>query len=307
MKVFLRKMAGLLVVTLIALELLVRLFHLHPDLNRWQLSEDGYYYRNEPGQSGVCVRGGMGQIMSPYRVNKAGWISDRDYQLTYNRPLVSIVGGSGVESLFNPSRHHIAHFLEAQNAGIEVHEYGMSGGTFHTSAAIIRNEPSLKKSKIIFVMHNVDKYYSTGYFALPDPVVKYETTAYKAYSSFKLLVYLNVNHKLLLRESSEDHAFPFDNLSQETGFENALGTINGSSGAKIVLIVNRSFLHEEAYVVLMKKLVELEVSYIDLTEELLKLKADGQVYDFGFDHHFNPLGNRLVASEINKYIQSIGF
>jgi hypothetical protein len=306
MELFMKKLAGLAIVTLIVLELLVRAFHLHSDLNRWQSGEGGYYYKNEPGQSGYCVRGGMGQIAAPYRVNSDGWISDHDYQSAYNKPLISIVGGSGVESLFNPSKHHISHFLKEQNTDVEVHEYGMSGGTFHTSAAIIQNEQSLENSDIIFIMHNVDKYYSTGFFALPDPAGKYQTFAYKAYTNFKLMVYLNVNHKLLLRENNGPRAFPFCNLDLETGFEKALNVVNQNCNAKIVLVINRSFLHEEAYLLLMEKLVKRQIPYIDLTDGLLNLKASGRMYDFGFDHHFNPLGNQLVASEMNKYLQSIG-
>ena len=303
MKKFVIYISSIFIVVLVVLELLIRLFHLYPDINKWSLGENGRYLKNLPNQTGEFVRGSKREIFAKFSINTQGWNALSDYEENPDKPLVSIVGGSGVESFYNPPQEHIGEYLKSFGENtFEVHAYGNPGGGLHTSGAIIDGEETLRNSQIIFVMHAVDKYFSQNFLkGLRDPSGKYNSALYKVYENIKLLVYLNVNHKLLGREINYLDV-GLTSLDQE--FKEVLEFIRKTYERNIVFVINRNGQFEDAYLYLVQTLDELGYPYIDLTQTIHAEKNKGAILDFGFDVHPNSLLNKLIAKELHQYLES---
>ncbi|MEX0314948.1 MAG: hypothetical protein AB3N18_12290 [Allomuricauda sp.] len=109
----------------LALELLVRLFHLYNDMPDWYLAEDNTYKR-VPGQVGYAVYGNRKQKASQYRINQAGYNSFREFDPTEEGIEVAILGDSFIEGLHQDYRNSIGKKIERQLEDIHVYEYGHS-------------------------------------------------------------------------------------------------------------------------------------------------------------------------------------
>ncbi|WP_431160431.1 SGNH/GDSL hydrolase family protein [Flagellimonas beolgyonensis] len=114
------------IISLVALEILVRAFHLYNDrpdrfvdkdsLNKWV-----------PGQEGYSVYGNRRQVFAKYHINSLGYNSYREFEPSEDGVEVALIGDSFIEGFHQDYDDSIGKKVEnILNGKVEVFEYGHS-------------------------------------------------------------------------------------------------------------------------------------------------------------------------------------
>jgi hypothetical protein len=129
MKQFLIKLTFFVFIFCIISEIVIRIFHLAPDIP--ERFEDKYgIQRYKPDQSGYFTK-----AKKPWNVNKYGWVGVADIK---KDTIISIIGDSYIENLMNPIECNQGSILNSLLPNYSYFEAGRSGVTFIEAMEISR-------------------------------------------------------------------------------------------------------------------------------------------------------------------------
>ncbi len=110
----------------LALELVVRVFHLYTE-DPPRFIDEFEVEKRVPGNTGYAVYGNRNQRFSQFRINDQGFNSHRDFLPASDKFEVAITGDSFIEGFHQDVNNSIGNKIEFQLPGIEVYEYGYAG------------------------------------------------------------------------------------------------------------------------------------------------------------------------------------
>src|SRR5690606_4739265 len=139
------------VLILIALEVLVRVFHLYNDMPERYVDSKNIN-KWIPGQTGYAVYGNRVQNMAEYHINESGYNSYRKFDPTEEKFEVALIGDSYIEGFHQNYYSSIGKRIEEEFPGIEVYEYGHSSNDMADQLYLVHQNPEHfdKIDKIIF-------------------------------------------------------------------------------------------------------------------------------------------------------------
>ncbi|TDQ29069.1 hypothetical protein [Zeaxanthinibacter enoshimensis] len=103
-------------------EIIIRVFHLVPDIPKRIIEPEMGLQIYEPGQSGYYT-----MAEEKWKVNQHGWVGVAN---SGKKAQISVIGDSYIENLMNPLRCHQGYLLENLLKDYSVFEAGRSGVTF---------------------------------------------------------------------------------------------------------------------------------------------------------------------------------
>lgn len=110
----------------VALELLVRIFHLYPEDPPRYIDEFDVEKR-VPGYTGHSVTGNRRQNYSEFRINAQGFNSYREFEPSTSKNELALIGDSFIQGFHEDFDRSIGKKIEEQINGLEVYEYGYAG------------------------------------------------------------------------------------------------------------------------------------------------------------------------------------
>lgn len=123
---------------LLALEVLVRVFHLHNELPERYAAEDGIL-KWVPNQQGYSVHGNRRQNFAEYHINSSGYNSYREFSPSDEKFEIAIIGDSYIEGFHQNYHNSIGKKIEDQVDGVEVFEYGHSSNDLADQLFLIKS------------------------------------------------------------------------------------------------------------------------------------------------------------------------
>ncbi|MDC6365079.1 MULTISPECIES: hypothetical protein [Flavobacteriaceae] len=115
-----------IVLILVALELLVRAFHLYPEDSPRFIDKQGVEKR-VPQYKGYSVTGNRRQNFSEYRINNQGFNSYREFTPSYSKKELALIGDSFIQGFHQNYYNSIGKKIENSTKDLEVYEYGYAG------------------------------------------------------------------------------------------------------------------------------------------------------------------------------------
>lgn len=288
MKLFLKEILIILLLTYIVGEIIVRTFDIVPDIPE-RVNYNGYYMLKK-NQSGDYIKGKFPKwLKASYNINNLGFVSSKDYYIDdCNENKIAIIGDSFVEGFQVDSDKSIGRLIEKELKDKEVYEFGFSGYNYHNYIEIF-NDYNLKSFKYVFIIIdtndiNADK---------PDKIKFTKSTQIKEmifrklYDYLYFIKYLNWNHAIVGK------------LFNLYSYTTEIQTLNGLNKDIEAFSIN----HDNVKFVLKsnddKTLIDIfpDIDFIQINH-LLK------PYDFGFDKHWNLNGRKNVAETLTQWIKN---
>ena len=177
------------VLILLALELIVRALHLGKD-SPARFVDDFKVEKWIPNQHGYSVTGNRRQNFSEYKINNSGFNSYREFNPTYEKTEIALVGDSFIEGFHQDYDHSIGKKIENQLDGVEVYEYGYAGYDFADQLHLVNayKETFDKIDYVVLGFRFRDDLFRGEYKVVHDRM-RLESAMYKNARKIKLLVY----------------------------------------------------------------------------------------------------------------------
>lgn len=299
---------------IIVLELLVRIFHLGKDTPTRYVDQ----YNVEkwvPNQNGFAVTGNRRQNFSEYNINQSGYNSYREFNPTYDKKEIALVGDSFIEGFHQNYYNSIGKKIENLMDTIEVYEYGYAGYDMADQLHLIHAYKD-QFDKIDYVILGV-KFSNDlirGEYQVVQERLALESPLNKTLKKSKLLVYaksigLLEPPKLFLKkikntlfnfhstdyqknnnpvEARDRDQFYLNNFKQ-------LVSRYGFDKKRFILLLNSN----ETSDIFLNYLHQNDFKYIDFYNSF---NADKRSKNLIYDRHWNNYGRKLIAEEIVSYI-----
>lgn len=130
MKILFGKIILYAILLFIALEIIVRVFHLYSEYPTFIIN-DRNVKTYAPNQDGYYTTGNRRMNFAQYHINKTGFNSYREFTPSENETDIAIIGDSFIEGLHQNYNNSIGKKLEHKlNDSVNVFEYGHSGYDF---------------------------------------------------------------------------------------------------------------------------------------------------------------------------------
>ncbi|ALJ04047.1 hypothetical protein APS56_02245 [Pseudalgibacter alginicilyticus] len=301
------------ILILLALELLVRIFHLTKDYPTRYVDEYGVE-KWLPNQEGFSVTGNRRQNFSAYHINEFGYNSYREFKPSEDKVEIALVGDSFIEGFHQHYYNSIGKKIENQLSDVEVYEYGYAGYDFADQLHLINKY----KKHFDLIDHVViglkfENDLNRGAYKLLDERMKLETPLYKNLRKFKLLVYLqtigvldapkefisNILTKKVdkapeLSESEEAELQKIRYAKYIKNFESLI-TFYGFDKKRFLFLLDS----KNTPNFFLDYLRINHFKYIDFSNTLEKSKRPTNLI---YDMHWNNHGRNLIANLISNYI-----
>lgn len=319
MKLLLGKIILYSILLFIALEIIVRVFHLYDEYPQFIIN-DKNVKTYAPNQEGVTVTGNRVMNFAQYHINKSGFNSYREFTPSKNKKGIAIIGDSFIEGLHQNYNNSIGKKIESKlNNGTEVYEYGHSGYDFADQLHLI----SAYKEKFDQIDHIIvymkfendlqrdfykpDQYWiDSQYFITSRLKKKIRLYNYledigfvESIKEFKSnLLEFSFNKKPKNTElNTETSEKTLANNSKYLDNFKKLVAIFGFDKDKIAILLDsrttsKSFL---------EYCDTMGYSYIDFGKTFEKSKTPTTLI---YDMHWNNHGRNIIASEISNYIKT---
>ena len=187
---FLLKTAIYFVLILVALELLVRVFHLYPEDSPRYIDEYGVEKR-VPHFRGYSVTGNRLQNFSEYRINDQGFNSYREFNPSYTKKELALIGDSFIQGFHQNYYNSIGKKIENNTSNLEVYEYGYAGWDLADQLHLIHayKEAFAKIDKIVVYVKYPMDFERAVYAPNVDRIKLLQSTSFKIRDNIKLLYY----------------------------------------------------------------------------------------------------------------------
>lgn len=318
MKKFILKSILYVFLILLALEGLVRLFHLYTEDPPRFIDEKGVEKR-VPGYEGYSVTGNRNQNFSEFRINEAGFNSEDDFKPTKDNVEIAIIGDSFIEGFHQDYDDSTGEKIEKKLPGVQVYEYGYAGYDLANQMHLVyayKDQFELIDRIIIYLNYESDLgrgKYEPNY----DRIKMLNSTLFKIRDNIKLLAYgskigilepfkrlaqggafkepekgyqTNKLEKTEAQKAKEDslRLANFKSLANLYGFDKKKTTILLDSRKTSQSFID--YCNTEA------------IDFIDFAEAFKKSKKSTTLI---YDKHWNNNGRELIASEIADYIKKL--
>ena len=317
MKKFIFKFSLYIILILLALELLVRVFHLYTEDPPRFIDEHGVEKR-VPQNDGYAVFGNRNQSFSEFRINNAGFNSHREFNPSPSKFEIALVGDSFIEGFHQDYEDSIGKKIERTLEGAEVYEYGYSGYDFANKIHLIhayKKEFELIDEIIIYFNYEIDLprgEYTPNY----DRIKMLNSPLFKIRDNIKLLAYgskigvLEPLKKLVTGQAFEDgeNGYQTNEIKIQDSEEERIKNLQHLNNFKN--LVNKYGLDKEKVTFLLDSrktdknfltyLNEQGIKVLDYSIEFEKSKKSVTLI---YDWHWNDYGRELIANVISDYIK----
>ncbi|TYP75164.1 hypothetical protein [Aquimarina intermedia] len=300
---------------LIMLELLVRVFHLGKDTPTRYVDQ----YNVEkwmPNQNGFAVTGNRRQNFSEYNINQSGYNSYREFNPTYDKKEIALVGDSFIEGFHQNYYNSIGKKIENLLEDVEVYEYGYAGYDMADQLHLVHayKDQFDKIDHVIFGI-KFSNDLTRGEYSILSERLALESPLNKALKKSKLLVYaksigLLDPPKLFIaklkntifnsqnRKGSKKSPSNKTNTEQEylNNFKQLVATY-GYDKQRFVLLLNS----KETSNIFLKYLDQNGFKYIDFYK---RFQASPRPKNLIYDRHWNNYGRTLIAKEIVSHLRT---
>lgn len=295
-------------VLVLALELLVRVFHLHNERPERYLDEYGVE-KWVPNQKGYSVTGNRKQNVGEYRINNFGFNSVYDnYTVSKDSIEIAIVGDSFIEGFHQNYKNSISRKIEKKIPNTKVLEFGYAGYNLSEELNLITSYNHLFKDidRVVIYMRYTDDL-TVGEYKVSNRL-SLDTPLNRLLKKSKLIVYAN------------DIGL-FDPIKTKV-----TATINFIKGVKTPEIKETN--KDTLYLTNFKKLIKaynydkekniLLLDYSLCSSEFLEyldhnnfksidfnsgFKKDTKSKTLIYDQHWNNLGREIIADKIVEFLR----
>lgn len=301
---------------LLALEIIVRLFHLNKD-NPARFVDEFGVEKWVPNQEGYSVTGNRRQNFSKYRINSSGFNSYREFTPSEDKVELALVGDSFIEGFHQDYDNSIGKKIENRIPGLEVYEYGYAGYDFADQLHLVHAyKADFDKIDYVVLGLKFENDLTRGKYYVLDERMKLESPLYKNLRKIKLLVYAQsigaiapvknfVSRLLSLGKSSgnppvEVQAGDVQKKKAEQQqlyldhFKSLVVTY-GYDKNRFVLLLDASATPS----FFLDYLNQNHFKYIDFGETLANSKTPTTLI---YDRHWNDHGRELIAELIANYV-----
>lgn len=296
---------------LLALEGLVRVFHLYNELPVEWIADDGIV-KWVPLQKGVSVYGNRRQHTAEYSINDSGYNSYREFNPTKEDFELAFLGDSYIEGFHQDYNNSTGRKIENKMPDIEVYEFGHSANDFADQIYLIdKNKALFNLIDHIIIRIKYEKDFKRGEYKFKEKKPFFPWLRHS-----KLVVYLlkigitdsvkKIHQNILnLKKSLSRSAkissdkkkddVDFKNLSN---FKSLIRKYNFDKSKTTLLLDGR-----KTDSLFMEYLIENEIKFIDysLTFEKENSKPQTLIYDA----HWNDFGRELIAEDISDYLNNL--
>lgn len=299
----------------IALEIWVRIFHLHKD-NPHRFIDKYKVEKWVPNQEGHNVTGNRRQNFAQYHINNSGFNSYREYKPTLDKKEVALVGDSFIEGFHQNYFNSLAKKIEQKLTDVEVYEYGYAGYDMADQMHLInqyKEDFNLIDHVIIGIKFSNDLK-RDRYDVLEDRMAL-QSPKMQLLKKSKLLIYaqsigaLDPPRKLLgnlktiiAKNITVPTKISDDELLRQerqylANFEK-LVSLYGYDKSRFSLLLDSS----KTSTIFIDYLNDNEYPYIDLAEALETSKKPTTLI---YDKHWNNHGRDIVADVISTYLKKL--
>ena len=303
---------------LICLEILVRIFYLGKDTPH-RFVDDFKVEKWKPNQHGFSVTGNRRQNFSEYYINSSGFNSYREFNPTYNKVEIALVGDSFIEGFHQNYYNSIGKKIEKEIPGIEVYEYGYAGYDFADQLHLINAYSNqFKKIDLVILGIKFSNDLTRGDYNVIQERLALETPLNNFLKRSKLLVYtksigmFDAPKRLIQsifklfqpKEKKTIHTFSKEAITLNkrkkelrylSNFKSLVATY-GFEKDKFVLLLDSKI----TPVLFLNYLNETNYTYLDISESFSKATKPTTLI---YDKHWNNYGRERVAILIAEYLK----
>ncbi|WP_378187984.1 hypothetical protein ACE939_06150 [Aquimarina sp. W85] len=299
---------------LLMLELLVRILHLGKDTPTRYVDQ----YNVEkwlPNQHGFAVTGNRRQNFSEYKINQSGYNSYREFEPSYDKTEIALVGDSFIEGFHENYYNSIGKKIETLIDTVEVYEYGYAGYDMADQLHLI-NAYKKQFDKIDYVILGIkfSNDLTRGEYNVVQERLALESPLNRTLKKSKLLVYAksiglleppksfikkiknllidkqkNSNQQskpAIKKEKDRIYLENFEKLVAKYGFDKK----------RFILLLDSN----ETSPIFLEFLNANKFRYIDYHEQF---KVSKRPKNLIYDRHWNNYGRTLIADAIASYIK----
>jgi len=305
--------AGLI---LMALELLVRAFHLYADEPPKMIDAMGVEKR-VAGSTGQYVKGNRRQHHAQFSINGSGFNSYREFDPSEETYEVALVGDSYIEGFHQDYDNSIGKKIERRLPNVTIYEYGYTGSTMAYQMHLVNayREKFKKIDKIVLYMKFENDFDASEHRADYELIEMLQTLPFKIRENCKLWVY-GSNYGMtfpikkvagsiwegvnFLRGRKDGNTVPQEekvtSVSERIqNFEKLIATYGWDTKKTVLLLDSRvtdSLFLEFCTV--------SGIAYLDFSKAFEKAEAPVTLV---YDRHWNDYGRELLADFIADYLQ----
>ncbi len=293
---------------LIALEAIVRVFHLAKD-SPTRFIDEFKVEKWVPNQEGYSVTGNRRQNFSKFHINNLGFNSYREFIPTKDKVEIALVGDSFIEGFHQNYDNSIGKKIENNlNNQVEVYEYGYAGYDFADQLHLIhayKKQFDLIDKVFIYLKYEEDL--DRGEYKVNYERMRLESPLNKNLKKIKLLVYAqNIGaldpikktiNKIVVALKNKD-----SNNSNNNGNKIVKENLDQIRIDNFASLVNKYKYDKSKFIlffegnvtskIFIEYLKENKFKYIDISNSFNKSKKTTTLI---YDQHWNNLGRDIVA------------
>ncbi|WP_299531871.1 hypothetical protein [Ulvibacterium sp.] len=316
MKKFIFKTVIYFGLILMALELLVRAFHLHADDPPKMIDEFGVEKR-VPGSTGHYVKGNRRQNFTHFSINNSGFNSYRQFNPSESKYEVALVGDSFIEGFHQNFDNSLGKKIERLLPELEVYEYGYTGSTMAYQMHLVNayQEEFRNIDKIILYMKFKNDFDTHEHEANYELIRTLNTLPFRIRKNCKLWVYgSNYGMTMPIKNIASAIWKGFIFLRGKGNLEVAIPEMEATSVTDRIenfkkLIATYGLDTQKTVLLLDSRVTDNQfldfckengITYLDFSEAFQKaLDPVTLIYDM----HWNDYGRELLAESIADYLQ----
>jgi hypothetical protein len=316
MKKFLLRTGRYTLFILVALEILVRVFHLYTE-DPPRFIDEKQVEKRVPGHTGYAVTGNRNQNFSKFRINRAGFNSFREFEPATKKRELALIGDSFIEGFHQDYDDSTGKKIEQLLEDTEVYEYGYAGYDLANQMHLIQAyRKDFEKIDEIIVYLNYESDLQRATYK-PDygRIALLSSTLFKIRDNIKLLAYgskigiLEPIKKLLTGAKNKAPKALNDNREQNLvsvgvsdsvqktyldNFKNLVAQYGFDHCKTSILLDSRKTPYD-----FLVYLDEQNYSYIDYGGTF---EAATRPVNLIYDHHWNDYGRELIAKVVAHHI-----
>lgn len=317
MKKFVFKSILYVFLILLALEGLVRVFHLYTEDPPRFIDEYGVEKR-VPGHHGYSVTGNRNQNFSEFSINESGFNSQNDFDPSADNFEVAIIGDSFIEGFHQDFYISTGKKVEKKLPEITVYEYGYAGYDLANQMHLIsayKDQFDLIDRVIIYLNYESDL--SRGEYRPNHKRIKMlNSTVFKIRDNIKLVSYgskigiLDPLKRMVQGQAFADPKNGYqDNeikISEEQKLKEDTERLNNFKS-----LINRYGFNKDKTAILLdsRKTSKTFIDFcntqkIDIIDFSSTFKTSKKPTTLIYDKHWNEHGRTLIANEIVEYLEN---
>ncbi len=301
-----------LLLVIIALEVLVRVFHLYTEVPIRYIDEFGVE-KSLPNQTGYAVTGNRRQNHSEYRINDFGFNSFREFDPTKEKTEIALVGDSFIEGMHQDYDDSTGAKIEKKlNGEVHVYEFGYAGYDLSNQLHLIDTYKEKFKfiDYIIIYLKYDEDLDNEVYTPNKERIALLSSPLFKIRDNFKLLSYCT---KIGLLDPVKDLAIQLTDKNKsnsnknEKSIQQEKDSVFLDNFKKLISFYgfdkNKSFFLLNSSDTPLGFLDYCKLNGINIIDYNEVFKKSSQPPILIYDQHWNNHGRELVAQVISEALR----